>query len=73
MIGFDENGLCTIHCPWKGASRADVDVWAQRMHGCDAETWARTYEQRARDDACDTRRMMYPTAAELIADEGGAA
>ena len=68
---FDANGFCTIQCPWKGAHKSEIERWAQEGYRMDADTWARNYERMSREDAEDTRRTMYPTASERIADDEG--
>ncbi len=69
MQGFDANGRCTIHCPWKGATIEQVEKWAQQGYRMTAEQWAMNYDRMAREDAEDTRAMLYPTAIERILND----
>ncbi len=57
------------HGPWNGADVADVRRWCQELYGCSLETWEQNRERWERADAEDTRRSLYPTPSERIADD----
>jgi len=61
--------LCPYHCPWQGATRAQVTQWVQELYGCSLEQWEVSRDRWGCEDAESIRREMYQTAAERIADD----